>query len=43
MYHEEYMIDSMKQIIVEMLMQIKDEQAVLQIYAVIQEIFLDQE
>ena len=37
------MIDSMKQIIVEMLMQIKDEQAVLQIYAVIQEIFLDQE
>lgn len=36
-------MNDIKQIIVEMLMQIKDEQAVLQIYAVIQEIFLDQE
>ena len=36
-------MNDIKQIIVEMLMQINDEQAVLQIYAVIQEIFLDQE
>ena len=36
-------MNDIKQIIVEMLMQINDEQAVLQIYAVIQDIFLDQE
>ena len=37
------MMNDIKQIIVEMLLQINDEQAILQIYAVIQEIFLDQE
>ena len=43
MYHEEYMIDSMKQVISEMLEHIDDEQAVMTIYALVQEYFLEQE